>query len=102
MKNDENTFHYPHFQQKKVTDLAITFNAGDVRHALTVTFGELSTNINAHDALGLLNWLAQYGNELEVMSQRLDQIATEADLADMARIEREWQEYRNEGLGSAG
>jgi hypothetical protein len=100
--NDEHIFHYPHFQNEKLTDLALIFHAGNVRHALTCTFGELSTTLNAHDAVKLLTWLAQHGKELDEMSQRLDQIATEADLNDQARIAREWQEYRNEGLGSGG
>ncbi len=102
MSDDTTTFHYPHFLQDHLTDLAFSFNTGNVRRALSIQWGEQEVSMNAHDACKFLAWLQEHGARLQAMSQELNQLAIEEDLSDQARIEREWQAYRNEGLGSAG
>lgn len=97
-----NRIEFPHFnEQKQVRLLSLTLT-DDMRHALNVELGELHVSLNAHDALKLLEWLASYGEDIETLSQLLDQAAWNEDMSDQQRIRDEWRAYRNEGLGERG
>ncbi len=55
--------------------------------------------------LQLASWVeserAKLTREAQVDDER-DQAAWEAEASDMAKIEREWRDYRDEGLGERG
>lgn len=98
----ETKIEFPYFnEQKQVRLFSLAFN-DDMRHTLTVQLGELSMTLNAHDVLKLLEWLAEFGEDIEALSEQLNEAALIADNADMAQIAREWRAYRNEGLGERG
>lgn len=98
---DKTRMEFPHFQEvegkKRVTLFTLDLHTDDMRHTIGVTFADLQTSLNAHDALRMLDWLQSHRSEITALSQQLDEAAQSADMADMTQIKQEWHDYRHAG-----